>query len=87
MLASLTQQLRRQTHHLRRLRTANRELEIGVFLPVSEEEREFSEEAVIDVAHELDGRRTGVSSYAALELGGARNESFPSLKLIFVLYL
>jgi hypothetical protein len=31
------------------------ELEIGIFLPVAEEERELGEKTVVDIAHELDG--------------------------------
>ena len=42
-------------YHFSRLGAANRELEIGILLPVSEEEGEFVEEAVVDVANKLDG--------------------------------
>lgn len=52
-------------HHLGRLGAADGELEIGIFLPVSEEEREFGEEAVVDVADELNGRRAGVAGDTA----------------------
>lgn len=38
------------SHHLSGLSTANRELEIGIFLPVAEEEREAGEESVVCVS-------------------------------------
>lgn len=56
------------TYHLGRLSAANGELDIGIFLPVSEEERELCEEAVVDVANQLDGRRAGVARDAAFEV-------------------
>jgi len=44
-----------KAYHLSSLGAANSELEICVLLPVSEEERELGQEAVVDVAHKLDG--------------------------------
>lgn len=74
-------------NHLRRLSTAYRELEIGIFLPVSEEERELPEEAVVHVAHQLNSRRARVACDAALEIRGASDERLPSLEVVFVFYL
>ena len=51
------------------------------------EQGKFGEEAVVDVAHELDGRRTGIARYAAFEFRRAFDESFPLLELIFALDL
>jgi hypothetical protein len=48
------------------LRASNSKLQIGVLLPVAEEERELREEAVIHVAHELDGGWTRVARNASL---------------------
>jgi hypothetical protein len=73
--------------HLGRLGAANGELEVGVLLPVSEEEGEFGQEAVVYVAHQLDGGWAGVARDAALEVRRTRDERFPSLKVVFVLYL
>jgi hypothetical protein len=50
----VTKQLQCEAYHLSRLCAANRELEIGILLPISKEQRELVEEAVVDVAHELD---------------------------------
>jgi hypothetical protein len=74
-------------YHFSRLRAANRELEIGIFLPVSEKEGELVEEAVVDVAHELDGRGTRVAGYAAFEVGCAADEALPPVIVVFVLNL
>jgi hypothetical protein len=74
-------------YHLGRLGAANRELEVGILLPVSKEERELCKEAVVGVAHELDGRGTRVARYAALEVCCARDERFPPLEVVLVLYL
>lgn len=73
--------------HLGRLGAANGELEVGILLPVSEEERELGQEAVVHVAHQFDGGWAGVAGDAALEVRGASDERFPSLKVVFVLYL
>jgi hypothetical protein len=43
------------THHICSLSPSNGEFEVGIFLPVSEEEREFAEEAVVDVSGGGDG--------------------------------
>ena len=56
------------TYHLSRLGVANREFEIGIFLPVSEKERELGKEAVVDVANEFDGRWARVARDAAFEV-------------------
>lgn len=74
-------------HHLRRLSPTNRKLEISVLFPVAKEQRELGQEAVVDVAHEFNGRRAGVARHAALELRRARNEALPFLKVVFVLGL
>jgi hypothetical protein len=42
--------------HVCCLCASNGELLVGVFLPVAEEEGELCEEAVVHVAHELNGR-------------------------------
>ena len=73
--------------HLRSLGTANRELQVGILLPVSEEERDLGEEAVVDVANQLDGGWARVARNAAFEVRGASNERFPPLEVVFILNL
>jgi hypothetical protein len=77
----------RGTYHLGRLSAANGELQVGVFLPVAEEERELGEEAVVDVADELDGRRAGVARDAAFEVLRAGDQRLPLVEFILVLDL
>lgn len=51
----------RGTHHFSRLGPADGKLQIGIFLPVSEEEGEFGEEAVVHIADQFNCRRAGVA--------------------------
>jgi hypothetical protein len=73
--------------HLSCLCATNRELEIGIFLPISKEQWELVQKAVVDVAHQLDGRGTRVPGDAALEFGRAGDENFPLLELVLILDL
>jgi hypothetical protein len=85
--ACLASAPRAGTHHLGRLGAADGKFEVGVLLPVPEEERELGEEAVVGIADQLDGRGTRVARNAALELGRAGDEGLPALELVFVLNL
>jgi hypothetical protein len=73
--------------HLRSLGTANRELQVGILLPVAEEERKLGEKAVIDVANQFNSGRARVARNAAFEVRGASNERFPPLEVVFILDL
>lgn len=72
------------THHLSSLSASYRELQVGVLLPVSEKEREFSKEAVEDIADKLDRRRGRVAGDATLEFCGAHDECLPLLKVVLI---
>lgn len=74
-------------HHLSSLCATYREFKICVFLPISEEERELLNEAVVYIAHEFNRGGTRVACYAALKLRGASDDRLPSFELIFVLDL
>jgi hypothetical protein len=73
--------------HLSSLGTTNGELQVGILLPVSEEQREFGEEAVVDVANQFDGGWIRIAGDTALELRGTSNERFPFLEVVFILDL
>jgi hypothetical protein len=73
--------------HLSSLGAADGELQIGILLPVSEEERELGKEAVVDIANQFDSGWARVAGDAALELRGARDKRFPLLEVVFILYL
>ena len=75
------------TDHLGRLGASNGKLQVGILLPVAEEERKLREEAVVHVAHELDGGRAGVARHAALEVSGASDEGLPIFEAVLVLGL
>ena len=81
------QEFRSGAYHLGCLGTAYGKFEVGILLPVAEEERELCEETVVDVAHQLDGRGTRVPVDAALKIRGASDERFPFLEVVFVLNL
>lgn len=74
-------------YHLGSLCAANRELEVGILLPVTEEQWKLGEKAVVDVADKLDDRGTGVAGDTAFELRGASDERFPFVEIIFALHL
>ena len=74
-------------HHLRCFRSSDRELQIGIFLPVSEQEREFCEEAVIVVADGVDSLRVGVAIDTTLKHLGGTDKLLPSLKVVGVIDL
>lgn len=63
------------------------ELKVGVFLPISVEQRELAEKEVVDVAHEFNGGWVRVTSHAAFEVHGAIDQRLPLLEFIFVLDL
>jgi hypothetical protein len=66
------------------LRASNGELQIGVLLPVPEEERELGEKTVVDVAHELDGGRTRIARDASLQVRSASDKRLPPFVAVFV---
>lgn len=72
-----------RTYHLSRLCTCNAEFKVGIFFPVSEEQREFGKKAIVGLAGSGYSLRTRVAIEAAfLRLGGAY-ELFPILKLFW----
>lgn len=74
-------------YHLCGLRARDVELEIRIFLPVSEEERELEQEPVVCVAQGCKSLGTGVSVQAALEAFACTNQFFPSLEAVRVGFL
>lgn len=75
------------TNHLCRLCTANRKLEVCIFLPVAEEEGKAREEIVVGIASGCDGLWAGIPIQSALLGLGCANEFFPVLELFWILEL
>lgn len=65
------------SYYLRRFRARDRELEVGVLLPVAKEERELGEESVEDLSGCGYGLGAGVSVQTALEGLCRTNEGLP----------
>ena len=77
----------RSTHQLSRFGSSNRELEVGVFFPVSEKEGELGEKAVVDVSGGGDSGWIGVAIQTPFQGLCSSNELFPCLEVVRVLGL
>jgi hypothetical protein len=75
------------TYHIRSFGSGDGEFQIGIFLPVSEQQRELGQEPVVDVAHCGYRLRVGVAVDASFEGLGSANEPLPGLKIIRVVEL
>jgi len=71
-------------YHLRRLSAGDRELEVGILLPVAEKKRKFRKEAIVDFAQGGNGLRTGVAVDTSLKSLDCPNEFLPGLVVIGV---
>ncbi len=69
-------------HHLGRFGSGDVEFEVGVLLPVAEEERELEQEAVVGVAQGGQGLRAGVAAQAAVEGLACPDQLFPALEVV-----
>lgn len=69
------------TYHLRRLRTTDGELEVGILLPVAKEERKPREKSVVCVSSRCDRLWAGVAVEAAFLCLCRAHELFPVLEL------
>lgn len=72
------------THHLCGLGAGYLKLEVGVFLPVSEEERELGEKAVVGVAGGCNSLGTGVAVQATLLRLEGCDQLLPVLELLWL---
>lgn len=59
-----------------------REFEVGVLLPITEEQREFGEESIVDIAHRGDGLRTRVSVDATFEALTSLDQFLPYFVIV-----
>lgn len=75
------------THHFCSLGAGNGEFQVGILLPVAEEEREFGKEAVVGLAEGSDGMRTGIPVDTTLERLNRPNEFLPRLVVVRLLFL
>jgi hypothetical protein len=71
------------TDHLGRLGASDSKLEIGILLPVSEEQWELCKKAIVDTSGRCDGLRTRVSVQATFETFYRAHQLFPVLKLVW----
>lgn len=71
-------------NHLGRFRACDCKLEVGIFLPVSEEEWEFEEESVVGVAEGGERLRAGVAREATVEGLAGPNKLLPVLEAVWV---
>lgn len=72
-------------HHLRGLRTSDGELDVRILLPVSEEQWELGQEAVVHGARGLDGGWGGVAVQTSFLRLGRADELLPRLELVWIL--
>lgn len=72
----------RQSHHLRRLSARDRELQVGILLPVPEQQRVLGQKAVVDAPHGRNGLRVGVAVDAALEVLRGADELLPRIEVV-----
>ena len=75
------------TYHFGGLGTSDCELEISIFLPVAEEERELGKEAIVGFSGGGDGLWAGVATQFAFLLFGSADELLPVGKLAWVFEL
>lgn len=73
--------------HLCRLGPRDRELEVCILFPVSEEEREFGEETIVKLARRGDGLRTRIAVETALQRFGGAHQLLPILKVVWIFRL
>jgi hypothetical protein len=64
-------------YHLCSLRAGNGEFKIGIFLPVSKQQRKLRQEPVVGVSDGGDGLGVGVAIDSAFESFSAANKLFP----------
>jgi hypothetical protein len=74
-------------NHVRCFCTRDGELQVGIFLPVSEQQGEFSQEPIVDVSDSCYGLRIGVAIDSTLQRLGTTNKLLPRLEVVRVVGL
>lgn len=69
-------------YHLSGFSASNGEFEIGILLPVTEKQRKFCKETVVNIASGRDRLRTGISVQAAFERFCSGNQLLPGFVVI-----
>lgn len=69
---------------MRRFRTGNVELHVGIFLPVSKQQGKLDEESVVGIAKRRKRLRAGVAVQTALERLAALDQVLPVFKVVRV---
>lgn len=80
-------EVRARAYHLCRFSASYRELQIGIFLPVTEQKWELGEKAIIGVARSGDGLGVGVAVDAPFKGLCSANQFFPSFEVIGIVKL
>jgi hypothetical protein len=78
---------RAPSYHVRCFCTRDGELQVGIFLPVSEQQGEFSQEPIVDVSDSCYGLRIGVAIDSTLQRLGTTNKLLPRLEVVRVVGL
>lgn len=74
-------------YHVRSLGAGDGKLQVGIFLPITEQQRELGQEAVVNIAHGGDGLGVGVAVDSALERFASANQFLPGFEVIRVIEL
>ena len=74
-------------HHVGRLGACDRKLEVGILLPIAEEERELRKESIVDISNGGYGLGAGVAIDAALKRFASAHELLPSLIAVGIFVL
>lgn len=75
------------SYHVGCLGPRDRELEVGILLPIPEEQRKAREEAVVGVASGSDRARTRVAVQSSFLRLGSADQLLPALEIFGVLEL
>jgi hypothetical protein len=76
-----------QPYHLGRLCSSDREFEVCIFLPVSEQKWKFGEKAIIGVSSGCDRLGAGIAIQASFEGLCGTNKLLPIFEIVGVLSL
>lgn len=74
-------------YHLSGLSAGERELLVGILLPVSKEQWELGKEPVVGCANGCDGLGAGIARYSTLEGLRGANQFFPSFEVVRIIKL
>ena len=74
-------------YHVSGLSAGDRELLVGILLPVPKEQRELGEEAIINRADGCDSLGAGITIYSTLKGLRGANQLLPGFKVVGIIKL